>query len=270
MSSIIWLVSFPRSGNTFLRNVLFHVYGINSLEGHEDYKAGTPGVTFVKSHFLPFQLPCYNPKTDKVIFVVRDGRDSMCSLAHKRKNILDKDSDLDLNFREAINAEKGSFFGGWGNSVLFWLAENPTIIRFEELVTNTQKVFEEKIEPIIGRTNGNWSELPTFEKQKQGDSQYGTGKFGEVEKAASLFFRKGEIGNWKYEMQPHQIEHFQSLYSKYLIALGYQLDGEIKEIDFEKVNEIKRDVKSRLTYRAQLKYWQLKDWVKKKLNYGIQ
>lgn len=269
MSKKIWLVSFPRSGNTFLRNVLFHVYGITSLEGEEDYKETGADVTFVKSHLLPFQLKHYNPKTDQVIFVVRDGRDSICSLAHKRKNIIDKNSDLDLNFKEAIIAEKGSFFGGWGNSILFWLPENPTIIRFEELVTDTKRVFEEKLEPIIGKTNGNWEELPSFEKQKKGDSLYGTGKFGEVEKAAALFFRKGEIGNWKYEMKPQHVELFNQLYAPYLQSMGYQLDGQLSNIQPSDINKIKRDVWSRWQFRIQLKYWYLKDWIKVKLKYGI-
>ena len=63
---IIWIASFPRSGNTFFRNVLFHVYGINSLENEDEINGLVDGnYAFVKTHLMPFQLKKYDRKSNE-------------------------------------------------------------------------------------------------------------------------------------------------------------------------------------------------------------
>ena len=55
-----WIASFPRSGNTYFRNILFYVYGIESSTWHlettypvdENYDR----YRFVKTHLLPKEL----------------------------------------------------------------------------------------------------------------------------------------------------------------------------------------------------------------------
>ena len=96
---IVWLASYPRSGNTFLRIVLRHVYGVATYSVYEDddpvarRKVGTdlvgyrprptdrtlmtdgPSVYFVKTH--------KRRKADgfPAICLVRDGRDAVVSNA---------------------------------------------------------------------------------------------------------------------------------------------------------------------------------------------
>lgn len=264
----VWLASFPRSGNTFIRNIFFHVYGIDSLEDEKQLSA-RGNIQFVKTHMLPFELSNYTRKKDKVIYLVRDGRDSVCSLAHKRKNIIDVTSDLELNFKEAIEAHQGSFFGGWGNNILFWLKEDPILIRFEDLVENPRKVFEEKLEKQLNLPSPNWDELPTFEKQKSGNAHFGNIKRENVENFPNLFFRKGKIGVWKNEMSPKHQQMFVDLYKKYLLALGYGLNGEIETMNQDLLGNIKNDTFSRLAFRFKLKYWYIKESIKSKIKNGF-
>ncbi|WP_018341739.1 sulfotransferase domain-containing protein [Cytophaga aurantiaca] len=253
----IWIASFPRSGNTFFRNVLFHVYGLDSLEDesllNENYKKES--LVFIKAHLLPYQLKTYNPKKDTVIYLVRDGRDSICSLAFKRKNLIAPDSDMRQNFIEATNAHRGSFFGGWANNCRLWLAEDCILVRFEDLVKNPQATFAE-LEKKISFPKANWDELPTFEKQKQGiakhgiepDYNYAGGDFSQK------FFRKGEIGNWKVEMPVECQNSFLEKSADIMALLGYTEDGSINEIDFPRVNEIKSQKAENFKLKLLLKY----------------
>lgn len=253
----IWIASFPRSGNTFFRNVLFHVYGLDSLEDESLVKERhtKDPLVFIKAHLLPYQLKTYNPKKDVVVYLVRDGRDSICSLAFKRKNLIDPESSMHQNFLEATKADRGSFFGGWANNCRLWLAEECILVRFENLVKDPKAVFAE-LEKVIALPKANWDELPTFEKQKQGiakhgiepDYNYQGGDFSQK------FFRKGEIGNWRTEMPLEFQQLFWKNSADMMTRLGYTEDGGVNEIDFKRVNEIKLQKKENFKLKLLLKY----------------
>ncbi|RLD78804.1 MAG: hypothetical protein DRJ15_10795 [Bacteroidetes bacterium] len=110
---MIWIASFPRSGNTFVRNILHEVYGLESSEYHreEDYHLDADYVSFpfVKTHLLPSQLDPSDPDI-KAVYIVRDGRDTMVSIAHQRSDIVAPGTDYQENLKAAIFAEKDSFF----------------------------------------------------------------------------------------------------------------------------------------------------------------
>jgi len=84
---MIWLASYPRSGNTFFRIILHEVYGIKSVAytgpfmEKGDYSPEEYPV--IKTHLLPDQLP-EDDKTPS-IYLVRDGRDAIVSMAHHKK-----------------------------------------------------------------------------------------------------------------------------------------------------------------------------------------
>lgn len=259
MIRYLWLASFPRSGNTFIRNIFHHVYGLNSLEGEEEVvDTDSSDFVLVKTHELPFRTKLYSPKKDKVIYIVRDGRDSICSLAFKRKRLIAPDSDLALNFEEATYASKGSFFGGWYYNCLFWLAEKPIFIRFEDLTKDPQKVFLE-LEKQIPLPKANWDRLPTFEQQKSGMTKFGAqgDAHPDVNNFSKLFFRKGGIGNWKTEMPTHLQEVFWDKSSEMMMALGYRKDGAIEKIDAQQLNKLVGNKLSLFLIRIKLHYWSI-------------
>ena len=45
------------------------------------------------------------------VYIIRDGRDALCSMAHHRKDIVAPGSDYYENLKAAVLAEKGTFFG---------------------------------------------------------------------------------------------------------------------------------------------------------------
>ena len=231
---MIWLASFPRSGNTFFRIVLHEVYGIESSafrletelqKDKEYYKSDV-----VKTHVLPHQLEPKDPSIP-VVYLVRDGRDSVVSLAHHTKDIVQPGSDYYLNMREVILARNGAHFGGWGKNVLAWLPRAAVVLRFEDLIEDPIGTVE-KLRPIIDLPEPKSENLPTFEDLREKEAPYGPGRKSQVSDEEYVdkkrqFFRRGKVGAWRDEMPLEFQEMFWFFNGEAMRQLGY-LDGEVK------------------------------------------
>jgi hypothetical protein len=96
---IIWLASYPRSGNTYLRVPLYHYDGIATHNVYDDVpvnetERGTAEVTGFQPRPLPLPQMAAAPEDFLVkghelpaddypaIYLVRDGRDCLVSYAH--------------------------------------------------------------------------------------------------------------------------------------------------------------------------------------------
>ena len=159
---IVWLASYPRSGNTFLRIVLHRVYGVPTYSVYEDddpvaqrvgpglvgYRARPadrkvmadgPEVHFVKTH--------KRRKTDghPAIYLVRDGRDAVVSSARLRVRTTPASSEARHGFERLLREEITRPYlasqpssGSWGGNVLSWLDGTAplAVLRFEDLVAD--------------------------------------------------------------------------------------------------------------------------------------
>lgn len=225
---MIWLASFPRSGNTFFRNVLYEVYGIPSstwhMEDNYPLESDYDSYPVVKTHLLPSQLVPAHPDIPKV-YIVREGRDALVSMAHHRKDIVSPGSDYYLNLLEAILAFDGSFFGGWSENVRQWMKVADIVIRFEDLIQDPVREVE-KLRAVMALPEPDISKLPTFDSLKFGMPKYGAGrKIVDDIKVADLAkknFRKGVVGSWKEEMPPELEKLFWELHGHTMLELGYE------------------------------------------------
>ena len=160
---IVWLASYPRSGNTFLRIVLHRVYGVPTYSVYQDddpvaqrvgpalvgYRprpadraimAGDAEVYFVKTH--------KRRKADgyPAICLVRDGRDAVVSAARLRATAGPAPGDDRALFEQLLREEITRPYvagqpssGGWGGNVLSWVDSGGTplaILRYEDLVVD--------------------------------------------------------------------------------------------------------------------------------------
>ncbi|GGE00747.1 glycosyltransferase [Planktosalinus lacus] len=223
-----WIASFPRSGNTFFRNILYYVYGIESSTWHKEttypVDQNYDKFDFVKTHLLPEEL---EPSDENIpaIYLIRDGRDALVSIAHHRSDIVEPGSDFKTNLKEAIFADEGSYFGGWSNNVTQWTKRADIIIKYEDLISNPKKVFE-RIEKLISLPQGNWENLPDFKSMKYGKPKYGgqtTSKIIKIEDSdfAEKFFRKGVSGTWKSEMPDNLLNFFWQFHGETMESMGY-------------------------------------------------
>ncbi len=234
---MIWLASFPRSGNTFFRNVLFEVYGISSstYHTHENRKKDEGFLEYdvVKTHLLPSELPA-EYRDQPSVYIIRDGRDALVSIAHHRKDIVVPGTDFYNNLVDAILAQGGSFFGGWSRNVRQWTAKADIVIRFEDLIADPIGEVE-KLRAIMDLPQPDRSKIPSFKDLKFGRPQYGGGKGKRFRAArAEKHFRKGKVGGWKDEMPPMPARLLWSKHGSELARWGYQPAGE------EKVGPTKR------------------------------
>jgi len=223
-----WLASFPRSGNTYFRNILYYVYGIESSTWHKETAYGVDEnydrYQFVKTHLLPGELLPDDPSIP-AIYIVRDGRDAVVSIAHHRSDLVQPGSDFDSNLLEAIVAEEGSFFGGWSKNVNEWIQRAQLLIRYEDLIADPVAVFK-RVEKLIPLPPPAWDKLPGFEEMKKGKPMYGgvskiTDPKFNPEEFAGKFFRKGKSGGWKEEMPPHVQDLFWNHHGAAMERLGY-------------------------------------------------
>jgi len=182
---IIWLVSYPRSGNTFVRSVLNHYFGIKShsvygdpidigsnprlaaLVGHEEGRCETfdlpamraSALTFpIKSHALPGG---YVSPADTIFYINRDGRDASVSyfryLQSHRK-------DKTFTLPDVLTGKVR--FGFWGNHILQWHRAGFSRMyhfAFEE-ITKSPEAFADELASVLGkqRSNKQFPDLATF------------------------------------------------------------------------------------------------------------
>jgi len=237
---MIFLSSFPRSGNTFLRNILFEVYGLESGEFHlnaahalDDNLTAYP---VVKTHELPSKLNEFDPNIP-AIYLVRDGRDSVCSMAHHRSDLVSPGSDYVKNLKTAIIAAKGSFFGGWSRNAEDWLERADLVIRFEDLIRDPIGTVE-KIRKVYALPKPVVENLPNFKTQKYGIPKYGHGmnpNASEEEKIekSGKFFRQGKTGGWKEDMPDYLHDLFWSYHGETMEKFGYSRSGELLDLNPE-------------------------------------
>jgi hypothetical protein len=203
---IVWLASFPRSGNTFLRIALHRLYGALSSVAYDkdgvaerlgrefvgfesrpasfDSMRASPAPHFIKTHR---QLDERIHEADKAIYLVRDGRNALVSWARLQSE--NERGAFEVRLREMIETENPRGTGGWGANVLSWLrAPSPrrATARFEDLVSAPDRTLASivsllslELQPVAGGA------LPSFD---------------DLTAADGCFFRKGLGDNWRQEM----------------------------------------------------------------------
>jgi len=154
----VWLASYPRSGNTFLRTALWHCFGLRSssiyprdlggnkeLEeyvGHIEHGPNIQkqfhetGISLIKTH--------EPPKDNKpAIYVIRDGRAACVSLSNFYKASLSLKTIIEGSHR----------FGTWSSHVMAWdpwNRPNTLIIEYEQLRNDLPSVLK-SISEFLGK-----------------------------------------------------------------------------------------------------------------------
>lgn len=227
LGCMIALVSFPRSGNTFFRNLLFELYGLESSTFHreEGRSLDENWATFpvIKTHLLPEELPA-EMAAAKVVYILRDGRDALVSLAHHRKDIVEPGTDYYNNLLEAIVAPGGSYFGGWSENVQQWTKRADLIIRYEDLIADPLAQTE-RLRALLELPPAREEKLPSFTDLKFGRPQYGAGSGVQFDPGMlQKNFRKGKSGSWKAEMPEELQRLFWLIHGEAMQQHGY-IDG---------------------------------------------
>ncbi|MGC1275433.1 MAG: sulfotransferase domain-containing protein [Planctomycetaceae bacterium] len=224
---LVWLASYPRSGNTFLRIILREVFGVETYSLYRETEetcpvaaggmdrqetdgpsAGDPydvaryadraELDVVKTHHPPFD-------DRQAIYVIRDGREAISSYFHYLRDIDHKDSDMLAVIAGLVS------FGSWGDHVRRWdplSRPNTLLLRFERLVADPIghiPLLAEflDIAPIGDR-------IPTFE---------------ELHQIAPKFFRSGRTDSWRSQFSPNELSLLEALHGDVLAEYGYPFES---------------------------------------------
>lgn len=245
---IVWVASYPRSGNRFCRTFLKQAVGNDRVPSMDSEAAlrrdlgallDRLGVgpsddvlsalrehdspVFLKTHRLPQYIHALPEKPRKpvpegnegspALYLVRDGRDCLVSLAHYLKGISGKSRFQSMSFEEVIYSEmteSRARFGGWSAHVGAWRRRNaPTeIVWFEELI-------EDPVEAVEAATQALGFVLP--------EQRVAPRSFDALRSRSSKpeLLRRGKVGSWRSEFPPHLLDEFWERHGHEMEALGY-------------------------------------------------
>jgi hypothetical protein len=241
----IFLVSFPKSGNTWTRFLLANLRfpnepatwaNINSLIPDP---TGTPKKEFdrmprpriIKSH------ECFDPRYPRVIYIVRDPRDVVLSQYHyhrKLRKIAD-DSALETFVTRFLTGETCPH-GSWGQNIATWLYTSEgssrfLLLRYEDLIADTagelKKVVNflqfsagpEQIAQAVERSSAD--RMRKLEKAQMDKNGLVKGSRKDLS-----FVRAAGSGGWHSELPAEQVARIESAWGHLMRHLGYELTSQ--------------------------------------------
>ncbi len=240
---IVWVASFPRSRNTFLRILLNRMYGVTTSTVYDvDGVAARLGPELVgftqqtldyetmRAVDAPFFIKTHRPRdatvhdSDAVIHLVRDGRDAVVSWARQRAEHPDRSFEGELSDLVLRPEQRGA--GQWGANVLSWLDGQGlrSIVRFERLIaepttTVTQAVAELGLDQQPGAVVASVNSPPS-----RSPAEADIPSFDELRLIDPAFFRVGRVATHRSEMPTYIQEAFLASDDNRaaMAALGYQ------------------------------------------------
>lgn len=232
----IWLVSYPKSGNTWLRFIIANyltnnqcnLKSVNRIVPDIHYNANNclkiERPRFIKSH-LPF-----TPDYKKVVYLVRDGRDVAVSYYFhlmKFRNI-PKSTEF-ADFVKKFNQGSVGHFSSWSNHVNSWLDHQPEqfmLVKYEDLKTDivaqmTQildfagiTIDDFKLKSAIEASH--FDQMKSLEQKQQHEFKALANSDTDIP-----FMRSGKAGEWEKFFNDNLHTNFLKINSKALKRLNY-------------------------------------------------
>jgi hypothetical protein len=245
-----FLASFPRSGSTWLRFMLYEILsgedaGFRKIEDrlpeihrHRGSQAILPGGgRLIKTH------ENYRSDYKRAVLLVRDVRDVFLSVYNsftaldltKFVSQGDMDSFL-LSFLEGKVIHSGS----WQRHTQSWLESplakngNLLVVRYEDLRKNPEQKLQELLQfvgiPADSRVIRRAIENNTLQQmrakedkaKKAGETSILLGRRTEAFDEVSRFVRKGAVGGWRDKLTEAQVKLFEQYAGDTLATVGYE------------------------------------------------
>lgn len=147
-TNIVWLASYPRSGNTFLRTILWQCFGLRSASIYPNDLGGNKTLEEYVGHiehgpdkqirFPENSIPLvktheYASDNSPTIYVIRDGRAACVSLW--------KFDNKSLPLEAIIEGQH--LIGAWSNHIQSWNPwdrPNTLLLKYEDMTNNTPAI----------------------------------------------------------------------------------------------------------------------------------
>jgi hypothetical protein len=240
----VFLVSFPKSGNTWTRFLLANLIhpeeaatfaNIHRLipDPSGTSKRDLDGMAdprIIKSH------ESFDPRYPRVIYIVRDPRDVVLSQYHyhrKLKRIAD-DAPLE-NFVTRFLAGETCPHGLWGENVLTWLATREgdprfLMLRYEDMVADTPRELQ-KVVAFMGMTISPQQiahavELSSAARMRKMEATQ-TDDCGLTKGSRKdlSFVRAAGSGGWRSELPASEVARLEAAWGPVMRHVGYELSS---------------------------------------------
>jgi Sulfotransferase domain len=234
-----FVVSYPRSGTTWMRFLLYEALTGRSSDFETLYKAipyigrqrGAPALVGDGGRLI-FSHETHSIGNRRTVYIVRDPRSVVLShyRFHKRRG--EFDGTFDEFFRRFLDGRTNPF-GAWDAHVNFWLESeagrngNVHTIKFEELRRDTAGVLQGVIEFFGGSpdpdrisqavTNNDLEHMREKEDKAPAGDHFARTKNPEIR-----FVGAGAAAGWKEELDSGQVAEMESRLGPTLRRLGYQ------------------------------------------------
>lgn len=254
-----FLASFPRSGSTWLRFMLYEVLsgedaGFRKIEDRlpeiHKHRGGQPiladGGRLIKTH------ENYRSDYKRAVLLVRDVRDVFLSvynsyLALEMASFVSQ-GDID-SFLQSFLEGRVIHTGSWQQHTRSWLESplakngNLLVVRYEDLRKNPEPKLQELLQfvginadsRVIRRAieNNTLQQMRAKEDKakKAGEHSILLGSRTDALDETSRFVRKGAVGGWREKLTDAQVKIFEQYTGDALEALGYE-PGLVRETVF--------------------------------------
>jgi len=238
-----FLVSFPRSGNTWTRFLVCNLINPDDPVNFAQLESRIPEIYDVTDRALrAFPRPriiksheSFDPRYKKVIYIVRDPRDVLLSYYEfqLKRRVITEECGLEDFVPRFMESEFEPKTGSWRDHVLSWTAtrggqKNFLLLRYEDMLANTQQE-STKIASFLGFDSSpdriaqavdlsSADRMRTLEKEQSG--QWKETKNTRQDKP---FVRKAASGGWKSALPEHCVAQIETAWGDVMRSVGYEL-----------------------------------------------
>ena len=229
----MFLVSYPKSGNTWLRFVLSNLIADGSEQvdfntslkyttSFEDVRRARklPKPRILKSHSQ------YDERFCNVVYILRDPREVYISFYHYLKGHLPNQTTLSQFIRSDF-----MFPGKWHEHTSSWANKHNVriTVRYEEMLSDPIQVVNNIVEsvPTLNYSRQQIEkavELSNFGRMKDLEDKFGRPFSSEEErKKATPFMRSGASDTWRQVLSERDLQYIESISREEMIRLNYEV-----------------------------------------------
>ena len=240
-ASDVFLASYPRSGNTWLRFVLGEVLAGKSIDFDNvddvipELKWHRRGaVLFAHSGRLIKTHEPWREEYRKAIYIVRDARDVALSTYARAAQLGLADPDMDAFL---IGFLKGTShgYGAWGRHVRSWLdsplarAGNLLVVKFEDLRRDPEESLTRMVQFVSGQAGAEQirAALANNSVDQMRAKEVQSRKLYQSTTEVGRFVRKGAVQGWRNVLTPAQLQLFEDAVGAELAQMGYPSASEV-------------------------------------------
>jgi Sulfotransferase domain len=260
----VYLVSYPRSGNTWTRFLLANLLNPNDPATFTNIESRVAEIYFNPDHALR-KLPrprllksheAFHPNYPRVICIVRDPRDVAVSFYHhnvKARNIADT-YPMDDFIPRFMRAEFDPWWGSWADNVMSWIKmregrDTFLLLRYEDMKEDSPRELV-KIARFLqkaGFKNIDASpekvaqavQLSSPERMRELEKQE-AGKYAQLKQTRQdkPFVRSAQAGGWKSVLSAESVALIERDWGGIMKSLGYSLAHNLQEEDESRMERV--------------------------------